>query len=51
MNSNLSSSSVYSISGGKPCVFAMLPEPVDREDEHEAVEAEHGQNRSIEVVL
>ncbi len=51
MNCNLSSPSVYSISGGKPRVFAVLPEPVDSEDEHEAVEAEHGQNRSIEVIL
>jgi hypothetical protein len=51
MNANLSSSPVYSIPGGQSRIFSVFPEPVDREDEHETVEAEHDQNRSIEVVL
>jgi len=40
-----------STSGGKPRVVSKLPEPVDREDEHDAVETEHEQDRSVEVVL
>jgi hypothetical protein len=29
----------------------VLPEHVDREDEHESVEAEHDQDWSVEVIL
>ncbi len=37
--------------GGEPRVLAVLPEPEDGEDEHEAVEAEHDQDGRIEVIL
>jgi len=29
----------------------VLPESEDREDEHDAIEAEHDQDRRIEVIL
>jgi hypothetical protein len=50
-NTNLRSSSVSSVSGGEPRILAVLPEHVDREDEHESVEAEHDQDWSVEIVL